>query len=188
MKKTVWTFGLIAGAILSAMMLATMPFMDRIGFDTGEVIGYTTLVAALLLIFFGVRSYRDNQAGRSISFGRAFLVGLLINLVASACYVATWEFIYFRMAPDFGDKYAAHTLEKERAKGATEEQLARKTAEMQRFQELYRNPLFNVAVTFLEPFPAGLVVSLLSAAVLRRRRDPASILSEGPAAGISAFL
>jgi hypothetical protein len=113
---------------------------------------------------------------------------MLINLVASACYVATWEFIYYRMAPDFGDKYAAHTIEKERAKGATEEQLARKSAEMQKFQELCRNPLFNVAVTFLEPFPGGLVVSLLSAAILRRRGDSAGVLSEKTAEGLGALI
>jgi hypothetical protein len=172
MKKTVWTFGLIAGAILSGMMLVTLPFMDRIGFDRGQVIGYTTMVAAFLLIFFGIRSYRDNQGGRTVSFGRALLVGVLINLVASACYVATWQLIYYRIAPDFGDKYIAHIIEKERAQGATEQELASKRAEMQKFQEMYRNPLINIAVTFLEPFPVGLVMSLVSAGILRRRRRP----------------
>ena len=89
MRKTVLTFGLIAGAILSIMMLATIPFHDEIGFDRAEVIGYTTMVLAFLLIFFGVRSYRDNVRGGSVSFGRAFAVGALIVAVASACYVAT---------------------------------------------------------------------------------------------------
>jgi hypothetical protein len=169
MKKTVWTFGLIAGAILSIMMLATMPFMDRIGFETGELIGYTTIIAAFLLIFAGIKSYRDNRAGGVISFGRAFALGLLINVVASACYVATWQVIYFRLAPDFGEQYAAHQLEKARAEGASEQELARKSAEMARFQELYKNPLFNAGVTFLEPFAVGLVVALVSAGILRRK-------------------
>ena len=78
MKKIVLTFGLIAGAILSAMMLAiTIPFQDAIGFDHGEIIGYTSMVVAFLLIFFGVRSYRDNVAGGTVAFGRAFAVGAL---------------------------------------------------------------------------------------------------------------
>ncbi|HEU4454352.1 MAG TPA: DUF4199 domain-containing protein, partial [Longimicrobium sp.] len=75
MKKTVWTFGLISGGILSAMMLLTIPFMDEIGFDRGVVIGYATMVAAFLLVFFGVRSYRDNVAGGEVGFGRALAVG-----------------------------------------------------------------------------------------------------------------
>jgi hypothetical protein len=170
MRKTVLTFGLICGAILSAMMLATLPFLDRIGFDRGEIIGYTSMVLAFLLIFFGVRSYRDNVAGGTIGFGRALAVGFLISAVASACYVLTWEVIYFRITPDFGEKYQAHMIDKARQAGESEEALARKKAEMDRFVELYRNPVINVAITFLEPLPVALVMSLVSAGVLRRRR------------------
>jgi hypothetical protein len=188
MKKTVWTFGLIAGAIMSAMMLISIPFADRIDPDKAEVLGYTTIIAAFLLIFFGIRSYRDNKAGRCISFGRAFLVGVLINVVASACYVATWEFIYYKLAPDFADKYTEAALARERAKGRTEAQIAEKKAELERYAELYKNPLFNSAITFLEPFTVGVAVSLLSAAILRRRRDSADSLAEGTAAGISALV
>ena len=71
MRKTVWTFGLIAGAILSVMMLVTIPLENGIGFDRAEILGYTSMVVAFLLIFFGIRSYRDNVGGGRISFGRA---------------------------------------------------------------------------------------------------------------------
>ncbi|HUF49508.1 MAG TPA: DUF4199 domain-containing protein [Longimicrobiales bacterium] len=172
MSRTIWTYGIIAGAIMSAMMLVTFPLIDRIGFETAEVIGYTTIIAAFLLIFFGVRSYRDQTAAGALSFRRALMVGLLINLVASACYVATWQVIYYRLAPDFGDKYAAWTIEKERAAGASDQQIAASTARIQEFQELYRNPIVNIAVTFLEPFSIGLIVALVAAAILRTSRTP----------------
>ncbi len=138
MKRTVLTFGLIAGAILSAMLLITIPFHDAIGFDRGEIIGYTSMVLAFLLIFVGVRSYRDNVAGGTVRFGRAFAVGALIGVVASLAYVATWEVIYFNLAPDYATKYQAHILEKARAGGESEAAIARKKAEMDRFAELYR--------------------------------------------------
>ncbi len=35
---------------------------------------------------------------------------------------------------------------------------------------LYDNPLFNAAVTFLEPFPVGRLITLVSAVILRKRR------------------
>jgi amino acid transporter len=188
MKRTVWTFGLIAGAIMSVMMLATIPFMDRIGWETAEVIGYTTIIAAFLLIFFGIKSYRDNKLGRTISFGRALLVGVLINVVASACYVATWQVIYYRVAPDFIAKYTEYTIAKERADGASEAQIVKKTADMQKFQELYRNPLINAGITFLEPFTVGLIVALVSAGILRRRRDSTAALADATAAGLGALV
>lgn len=177
MKRTVLTFGLISGAILSAMMLLTLPFLDSIGFDRGEIIGYTTMVAAFLLIFVGVRSYRDDVLGGTVRFGRAFLVGALIAFVASICYVATWQVVYHKLAPDFADKYQAHLLEQARRSGESEEAIATKKAEFERFAELYKNPFFNVAITFIEPLPIGLVVALVSAGVLSRRRklDPGQL-------------
>ena len=178
MRKTVLTFGLIAGAILSVMMLLTLPFLDRIGFDRGEVIGYTTMVLAFLLVFFGVRSYRDNVAGGSVSFVRAFAVGSLIVAVASVCYVATWQIVYYKLAPDFGAKYTAHVVEQARAEGASQAEIDKKAADMQRMMDMYKNPAINVAITFLEPLPVGLVIALVSAGILgRRRRAPARAAS-----------
>src|SRR5688572_15994015 len=117
MKKTVITFGLISAAISSAMMLATVPFMDRIGFDRGVVFGYTAIVLSFLLVYFGIRSYRDNVNGGKITFGRAFQVGILITLISCAGYVITWEILYFNFLQDFTDKYAAYAIQKTRASG-----------------------------------------------------------------------
>jgi Protein of unknown function (DUF4199) len=174
MRKIVLTFGLIAGAILSAMMLITFQFQDQIGFDKGEIIGYTTMVLAFLMVFFGVRSYRDDVAGGSVTFGRAFTVGLMITAVATICYVATWEVIYYKLAPDFGEKYAAYTLEKARNAGATEAQIAAQMQRMTAFKEMYQNPLVNIALTFLEPLPVGLLFTLVTAGILSRRPRAAS--------------
>src|SRR5438046_2983626 len=169
MKKTVLTFGLISGAIVSAMMLIGLRFHDALGFDRSLILGYTSMVLAFLLIFFGVRSYRDNIGGGTVRFGRAFAVGALIAVVASLCYVATWEVIYFKFAPDYLTKYQARTLEKARAEGASEEAISRKKAEMDKFAVMYRNPAINAALTLVEPLPVGLVIALVSAGVLSRR-------------------
>jgi hypothetical protein len=169
MKKTVLTFGLISGAVTSGMMLAVVPFADRIGFDKGEIIGYTSMVLSALVIFFGVRSYRDNVADGRLGFGRGFAVGLLIALVACICYVVTWEVIYFQLMPDFADKYGAHMLERALASGATPERLAEMKRQFESFKAMYDNPLINAAITFIEPFPISAVASLISAAVLRKK-------------------
>ena len=170
MRKIVLTFGLIAGAILSAMMLVTIPYQDQIGFDKGAIIGYTTMVLAFLMVFFGVKSYRDNVAGGSVTFGRAFMVGLMITLVASVCYVATWQLVYYKLAPDFVEKYGAYAMQKAKKSGATDEQIAVQKKEMVEFMALYKNPLVNIAITLLEPLPVGIVFTLVTAGVLSRKR------------------
>ena len=170
MKRIVLTFGLISGALLSGMMLVMMLFIDKIGMDHGMVIGYTTMVLAFLLVFFGIRSYRETVGNGQISFGKALGIGFLIMAIASACYVITWEIVYFNFLHDFGEKYAAYVIEKARAAGASADEIARQTEEMRKFKTMYDNPLYNVAFTFLEPLPIGVPMTLISAAILRRRR------------------
>ena len=170
MRKIVLTFGLIAGVILSAMMVITVPFMDQIGYDRSAILGYTTMVLAFMLIFFGVRSYRDNVAGGTVRFGRAFAVGALIATVASLCYVATWEVIYYTVKPDFLTNYQAHVLDKARADGENPAAIAERKVEMEKFAELYKNPAINAAITFLEPLPVALIIALVTSGVLSRRR------------------
>lgn len=176
MKRIVLTFGLIAGAILSAMMAITMPFHDKISPNNGMVIGYTTMVLAFLLVFFGIRSYRENVGGGKISFARALGVGLLIMLIASACYVVTWEIIYFNFLPDFGEKYAAHAAESLRNSGKPPEQVQQEIDQMTKMMTLYKNNIFfNLAITFSEPLPVGLVMTLISALILRKREPRVSL-------------
>jgi hypothetical protein len=83
--------------------------------------------------------------------------------------VASWEVIYFKFMPDFADKYAAHAIGEMREKGATDAAIAAKKVEMEKMKVMLDNPLLNAAMTFIEPFPVGLIVTLLSAAILRRK-------------------
>ena len=169
MKKTVLTFGLISGAISAAMMLATVPFVDAIGWEKGEILGYASIVLSALLVFFGVRSYRENVEGGRLTFGRGFAVGILITLISSACYVGTWEVVYYKWMPGFAEKYAAHMVERARASGASEQKIEETQVRAKQFEEMYHNPLINVAMTFMEVFPIGLAVTLVSAGILRKK-------------------
>src|SRR6201999_412673 len=152
MKKTVLTFGLIAGLIISVLMNGSLLLAKRIGSGHSMALGYTIMVASFLLIYFGIRSYRDNNLGGQISFGRAFACGILIALITTVCYVAMWEILYFNFMPHFMDSY-----------------FAAQVAAIQHSQELYQNPLVNMAYTFMEPLPVGLIITLISAAILRRK-------------------
>src|SRR5688572_1866996 len=170
MKRIVLTFGLLAGAIMSGMFLVTLPFHEEIGNTAGMLLGYASMIAAFLLIFFGVRQYRDNVGDGVVTFGRAVKVGALIALVASACYVATWQVIYFGgFAPNYLEKYQAARIEEARAEGKSQAEIDKEIAEQKVWLERYQNPVINSAVTFLEPLPVAIVMVLISAGVLRRR-------------------
>ena len=173
MKRTVLVFGLISGAISSAMMFLTLPLINRgtLNFENGEVIGYTAIFLSFLLVFFGIRSYRERSGG-SITFGRAFGVGILITLISCVFYVVSWEIIYFNFMPDFLDKYSTAAITRLREKGASDAAIIAKKKAMDQMKAMYANPLMNFAMTFIEPFPVGLVVTLVSAGILRKRGTP----------------
>ena len=169
MKRIVLTFGLISGAISGGMIFATAPFADKLG-EAAEWLGYTTLVLAFLLVYFGIRAYRDHVLDGTIGFLRALGVGTLITVISSLCYVATWEIAYFTFEHNFMDKYTVSVLAQAKASGATPAQLQQKSVEMQQYKAMYENPLYNSAITFLEPFPVGMVITIVSAFALSRRR------------------
>ena len=174
MKRIVLTRGLASGAILAGLTAITLPLCmnGTIDFAYSQVIGYTAMVLAFLLVFFGIRTYRQEVGGGTITFGKAFQVGILITLITCAFYVVAWQIVYWGFWPDFLDQLQAYQLAKMRAAGESAKTIAAMQANMATFARLYRNPLFNVAVTFLEVFPVGLVVTLVSALILRRK--PAS--------------
>ena len=185
MKKTVLTFGLIAGLIISVLMGGSLLLADKTGAGHSLTLGYTIMVASFLLIYFGIRSYRDNTLDGQISFGRAFACGILITLVTTVCYVLMWEVLYFNFMPHFMDSYFAAQIQGVQTAGLDSATTAAQVAAIQHSKELYQNPLINMAYTFMEPLPVGLVITLISAALLRRKTQTPSSSTATSAAGLS---
>jgi hypothetical protein len=170
MNNIVLKYGLISGLILFVACAIHWPLMAKgvIPDPWGFVVGYSTMLLAFTAVFFGIRAYRDKQGGE-LTFGRGLKVGLLIALITCAFYVIGWEIVYWNFLPDYGARYAATKLAQMQADGASAAEIATTRAEMAEFQELYANPIYNVAMTLMEIFPVGLIVSLISAAILRRK-------------------
>jgi hypothetical protein len=169
MKKLVLVYGIIAGLIVTGMMaFSTGYFCARGDFEGGMIYGYSAMIIAFSMIFVGVRSFRDKHNGGTINFGKAFKIGFFISLIASTIYVIGWLINYYFFMPDFMDKYAAVMLSKAKASGISADELAKKTADMTRMKEWYKNPLFVILMTYVEILPVALVVTLISALILKR--------------------
>lgn len=169
MKKTVLLFGLLSAALAIAVMLATVRLLDTVGYQVTDLLGYSAMVGSALLVFFGIRSHRERAQGGRITFGGGFLVGLGITLVSSLCQVAAFQLVYFQIAPEFGDKFAACMVERARDSGAAPEKIVKTAEQARTLKRLYDNPLTNAALTFVQPLPIGLVAAAISAAILRKR-------------------
>jgi hypothetical protein len=159
-------YGGISGAIVVTIISATIA-LDLPSHATSMWVGYLVMLAALSLIFVGVKRYRDVECGGVIRFGRAFGLGLGTAAVAALIYVIGWEIYLAVSRGDFIAEYSAGIIEGLRSQGAGRAELDAKAAEMRDLAESYRNPLFRMPLTFVEIFPVGLLVALVSAALLR---------------------
>lgn len=167
MKKIVLLYGLLAG-IISSLGFVIMSADKEINFDNGMIYGFSSMILAFALIFVATIQYRK-QNGGSITFAKAFLIGLYISLIASSMYVIIWLITYYNFHPDFMEKYTACVLDQLKAEGASQAVIESKTVEMQKMSENYKNPLFIILYTYAEILPLSLVLSLISALILKRK-------------------
>ena len=171
MKKSVWKYGLLSGLVLAVLMGVTVPLEHHIKASYGMVVGYTIMVLSFLIVFTGVKHYRDTECGGSITFGRAFAAGALMMLIACVCYVAMWEALSATVEKNFAHDYAASMVKRAQASGLEGDALQAKIAEAHKFEVMYSNPLYRMSMTLLEPLPVGLVMALVTAGILRRKTD-----------------
>lgn len=170
MLRTILIFGLLAGLVVAVPMNLMMIFGKEGDGSHSLVTGYALMLLAFTFTFVGVKHYRDRALGGVIRFLPALLVGLGISVVASLIYVVAWEITHHATNFAFMEDYSRAMIDGARAKGASAEKIASLTAEMEKMRVRYANPLFRLPMTFVEIFPVGVVVSLITAGLLRNRR------------------
>lgn len=171
MYMRILKFGTIAGLIVGGIMFGvTVASGGDFPVEYGMLIGYSSMLLALSAIFVGIKRHRDDTLGGVIRFWPAFAVGLGISAVAGVIYVLAWEAAQAITDADFVAIYTRFLIEEQRAAGASEAALAQLRAELATFAVQYANPWFRLPMTFVEIFPVGVLVSLVSAALLRNPR------------------
>lgn len=176
MQKNILIYGLIAGVLVSVFMLLGINYFSHcegsVDYTTSMLIGYASMLIAFSLVFVGIRNYRDKYNGGLISFGKAFKTGILIVLIASTIYVIAWLIDYFFFIPDFMDKLLAQKLDQLKGDGASQAEINKEAKEMTDMMKLYKNPFLAALFTYVEILPVGLIVTLISALILKRKVQP----------------
>lgn len=170
MQRIVLIFGLIAGLIVSTFMVCSISYCySTNNFDGSLVVGYAAMLLAFSMVFVGIKNYRDKYNNGSISFGKAFKVGLYISLVASTIYVLVWLVDYYVFVPDFMEKYTTHVIDEARKSGASAAEIQEQIKTMEESSKFYETPIGVILLTYMEILPVGLIVTLISALILKRK-------------------
>jgi len=172
MKKIIITYGLIAGLITMSFMIASTILVNHdIDMNLCMLIGFTGMFIAFIFVFIGIKSYRDKYNNGVVSFGDAFKIGLSIALIASCIYTLVWLIEFHFFFPDFMDKFSAKAIEDIRASTDLKaSEMSAKIAEMETMRENYKNILYRILYTMMEILPIGIVIALVSALILKRKR------------------
>lgn len=172
MLRQILVYGTIAGIIVGGALSATTITMHHNppSMTIGLLIGYSSMLIALSAIFIAIKRRRDRNLGGVIKFLPAFGLGLGISVVAGLFYVLSWEAAQKIAGLDYGAQYAKHMIEEKEKAGVSVEELDKVRAAAAKFQTQYADPAFRLPMTFIEIFPVGVLVSLISAGLLRNPR------------------
>ncbi len=169
MFKKILTYGLVCGLIVGIpMSISTVVSSSHNSY--AMVIGYLIMLVGLSAVFIAIKRHRDVDLGGVIKFWPALGLGLGISLVAGIIYIAAWDITCAIAHMDFAGDYAKAMIAQQEAKGVTGAALDKVRTEMDAFKVQYANPLYRWPMTFAEIFPVGVLVSLISAALLANRR------------------
>lgn len=169
MKKTILTFGAISGLVIGLFIVVISLLVSRYPSLENTYVGYSAQIIAFAFIFVGVKNFRDKFNQGTVSFGKAFRIGLGITLIAGTVYVLVWLVEFYVFIPDFMEKYAAKMVKNVHDSGVPQAIADKKIAQINGMKEMYKNPLFVILLTYAEVLPVGLIISLLTALILKRK-------------------
>ena len=156
--------GLFGSIIVSALLVfVTMYMKANPEKEVSMMIGFAVMILAFFFVALGIKQQRDANNGL-ISFRNAFLTGFWITLIISTIYVLVWLIILYNFFPNFAEHYTDMAIQK-----ASPEEVAKVTEEMNSFKEMYKNPIMVILFTYMEILPLGIVFSLVSALILKKK-------------------
>ncbi len=170
MKKTILTFGPVSSVMMAAMYVLFCMARDSGNVFISQILTYTAVFLLFMMLFFGIKYYRDKAHSSFISFGKAIRVGIYISLASSLCSAMIWMLLYEPVFKDFMTDHTAALIEKLNVSGASIADIAAKKEEIIKHNELYNNPFLRAGIIFVQGFPVEIIMAVIAAFVLKKKR------------------
>lgn len=165
MNNIVLKNGIFGSLIVSALLLSVTFYMKaNPEKEVSMFFGFAGMLLAFIFVVLGIKQQRDANNG-FISLGKAFLTGFWITLNISTVYVVVWLIIFYNFFPNFAEHYTGMAIAK-----ASPDEVAQVTEDMNSFKEMYKNPIMVILLTYMEILPLGILFSLISALILKKKQ------------------
>lgn len=168
MKKYILRYGIIASLLLIGIIAVSFAFQsgDEPNYSMGEIIGYVAMIVSLSTIFVAIKRYRDYEQQGLISFGKALKIGVMISLMVAGVFVVFDALYITVIEPDWTANYQQYTVEEMQAAGASSEAIEQMNDQFKAYEGV-TGVVFIQVVMFITVFVIGLLISLISSAVLK---------------------
>lgn len=169
MKNTVLKYGTISGLLMAVLLFTSIPLAPKVGFNAVGMVLFLGKIAAFIPIYFGIRYYRQNDGDGVLTFWKGLNIGILIVVLACIFYALSWIILYYRVAPDFPDKYFADFIAELKLHGALPKDIADAQTQFDQSKKVLANPFVNAAYAFTDPLEYGIIMTLIFSVILRKK-------------------
>lgn len=164
MNKIILKNGLLGSIIVSVLLVCVTLYMKaNPEKEVNMIIGFAFMILAFFFVAKGIKQQREAN-NQLISFGKAFMSGFCITFIISTIYVLVWLIILYNFFPNFAEHYTDMAIAK-----ASPDEVAKVTEEMNSFKEMYKNPIMVILFTYMEILPLGIVFTLISALIFKKK-------------------
>ena len=170
MDQTVnpWKANLTSGVIFALIGVVYSLVIYFLDLSFNKVQGWIFLVVQILVLFFLVKSYRDNYRYGMITFGQALGAGLIIFVYYAIIMAVFTYLLYAVIDPDLVDKQLAFAEEEMIKRGIPESAIE---AGM-KVQTKIMKPGIMAPLSIFGSMLQGLIMSLIVAAFVRKEGNP----------------
>ena len=167
-KVSVWKSNLTNGLILGLIGIVYYLIMYFFDLTLNQVQGYVFLVITIVVLFFLVKSYRDNYLHGQMTYGQAVGAGMVIFLYYSIISAVFIYILYAVIDPGLIDKQLAMAEEMMLKRGLPQE--AMHTA--MKVQQKMVKPGIIAPLSILQHMFYGLIISLIIGIFVKKQGNP----------------
>ncbi len=167
MREIALKYGIIGGIVISAPMFIIIPNIDSIGMGNGITILFVSMIVSFLAVYLGIGENRKKLGGGNIGFRSAFTTGMLITVLISFFYIASYMLLYYRIEPGFVDKSNAFMVEQMKLTHTKQDEINAFIANTAKEKD--QNLFVLAAFAFMKPLTFGLFFTLSSSLILRKK-------------------
>lgn len=170
MKSIIYTYSTKAALIIVFSMIAsTFLFVKMDNEPLSMTLGFAGMLVGFSAIFLALESYKKSQEG-ILSFGDGLKIGAAIAVISALSYTVVWMIEFQFVFPDFMEKLSSSQIEQLKASNLEPTVLAEKIQKIKTMAEDYKNPFYRFGMTLMEILPIGLIITLLAAIILQKKR------------------